>query len=509
MKKIGERAAALFIGLAAALLCVEIFLRVFGFVYMKSREDKPAPASSTPTILCVGGSFTHGIGSTKGGDYPSRLQALLNPGRGEAFTAVVNRGVPANNLAMMVRNLPAQLDEFRPGLVLLSVSSAIYWNYWGYRDHLGGKGPAAWLNRMLYRTRTWKLAVLISRGMKGKSRAPAAGAPVGAEDGKDGWRLRRELRFEEAEAWFDQSLASRPRHIRSLIGQGLTRLDRDRCAEAEASFRRAIELKPKTGAAYWGLGLVYRQLRETGKSLEWFRKGVKAGPEFGGNYWGIANIMRERGDYSGAVKWSKDGIKAQPTFALNYWNLGLAFREQGDLEEARRWFEAGIRADPHSRQNYMGIQMTYLNEAGEALAAGRPDMGGYGALLQESASFSPEAAEHLELVKRDRRVSEDIDRWVASDLEKAAALCMEKGIPVVFVSNPRWRMDVLKDTAARLSVPYIDNFSVFRPIWADEKRKADYLAPDGWHCNDRGYDMMARNVLKALEEGGHLPGRQQ
>jgi tetratricopeptide (TPR) repeat protein len=506
MKNRKGKAGALFLGLGAALLCVEVFLRVFGFAYMASRESGEAAGSSPRTILCVGGSFTHGIGSTKGGDYPSRLQALLNDGLAGEPYRVVNRGVPANNLAMIVRNLPAQLEEFRPGLVLLSVSSAIYWNYWGYQDHRGGEGLPAWFNRLLYRTRTWKLAVLIARGMKGESRAPAAGAPVGAEEEKDGWQLRREQRLREAETWFNRALSRQPRHIRNHIGLGLTRLDRDRCPEAEASFRRALELKPGTGAAYWGLGLVYRQLRETGKSMEWFRKGVKASPDFGGNYWGIGNILRERGDYAGAVKWSKDGIKAHPTFALNYWNLGLAAREQGKLEEARGWFEAGIRADPQSRQNYMGIQMTYLNEAGMALGAGSPDLAAYGPLLQESAAFSPDAAEHLELIRRERRISEEIDRWVAADLERAAALCREKGISVVFVSNPRWRMDVFRDTAARLGVPYIDNFSVFSRMWEEGKPRADYLAPDGWHCNDRGYKVMAGTVFDALKAGDHLPG---
>jgi lysophospholipase L1-like esterase len=70
-------------------------------------------------------------------------------------------------------------------------------------------------------------------------------------------------------------------------------------------------------------------------------------------------------------------------------------------------------------------------------------------------------------------------------------------------------MDVLKDTAAKLSVPYIDNFSLFSRMWAAGERKADYLAPDGWHCNDKGYAVMAGNVFEALKEGGHLPAPEQ
>jgi lysophospholipase L1-like esterase len=74
----------------------------------------------------------------------------------------------------------------------------------------------------------------------------------------------------------------------------------------------------------------------------------------------------------------------------------------------------------------------------------------------------------------------------------------------MFVSNPSWNIGVLEETARRLSVPFADNFSYFSGLWESGERKADYRAADGWHCNDRGYRVMAENVHKELAGSGLL-----
>jgi tetratricopeptide (TPR) repeat protein len=496
-----EKILALAAGLAAALAGLELALAALGLVYMKTRgSDRPAAGGSA--ILCVGGSFTHGLGASRGGDYPSQLEQLLNSGAGGPYT-VINRGVPGGNMAMTLRRLPALLDEFRPRVVLLSVSSSIYWNYWGYGAYKESAGAGSGVVDLLYRLKTWKLAVLVWREITGLKARPVPAAQAG-EGGPNGWQLRKMQLPERAAAWFRSRLEAEPGEARYLTGLGMACLDMKLYDEAAAHFKKALAGDGEAGLACYGLGLLHDKQGDAGKAAYWFRRGLAADPAFGGNYSGLAELSRDKLDKAGALEWSKKGIAADPAFALNYFTLGRLYHSGGRRAEAYKMFEAGIRADPSARQNYMGMQIAASSESGGTPEAGLPEHDGYAELLREFSGVSRAAADYLGLTGAGRDINGEINAWVASDLEKAVALCRARNIGVMFVSNPSWNIGVLEETARRLSVPFADNFSYFSGLWESGERKADYRAADGWHCNDRGYRVMAENVHKELAGSGLL-----
>jgi len=496
-----EKLIALAAGLAAALAGLELLLAALGFVYMKTRGSV-RPSAAGDTILCVGASFTHGLGASKGGDYPSQLEQLLNSGDGGPYT-VINRGVPGSNVAMTLRRLPALLDEFRPRVVLLSASSSIYWNYWGYGAYKEAAGTGAGVVDLLYRLKTWKLAVLIWREITGRKARPVQAGREG-EGGPNGWQLRKMQMPEKAAAWFRSRIAAEPGEARHLTGLGMACLDMKRYDEAAVHFEKALKRDGEAGLACYGLGLLHDKQGDTGKAKLWFRRGLAADPAFGGNYSGLAELARDSRDNAGALEWSKKGIAADPSFALNYFTLGRLYHSGGRRAEAYKMFEAGIRADPSVRQNYMGMQIAASSESGGVPEAGLPEHDGYGELLREFSGVSRAAADYLGLTGAGRDINGEINAWVASDLEKAVALCRARNIGIMFVSNPSWDIGVLEETAKRLSVPFADNFRHFSGLWERGERKADYRAADGWHCNDRGYRVMAENVHKNLLASGLL-----
>ncbi len=496
-----EKLIALAAGLAAALAGLELLLAALGLVYMKTRGGVRPSAAAGSAILCVGASFTHGLGASRGGDYPAQLEKLLNSGGGP-YT-VINRGVPASNMAMTLRRLPALLDEFRPRVVLLSVSSSIYWNYWGYGAYREAAGAGAGVVDLLYRLKTWKLAVLVWREITGLKAGPVPAAREG-QGGLNGWQLRKMQMPEKAAAWFRRRLAAEPGEARYLAGLGMACLDMKLYKEAAAHFENAIKRDGETGQACYGLGLLHAKQGDTGKAAAWFRRGLAADPAFGGNYNGLAELSSDRQDTAGALQWSRKGIAGDPAFALNYFTIGRLLQSGGNRREAYKMFEAGIRADPAVRQNYMGMQMAASRESGGTPEAGLPEHEGYGALLREFSGVSRAAADYLGLAGAGRDINGEINAWVASDLEQAVALCRARNIGIMFVSNPSWNIGVLEETAGRLSVPFADNFRHFSGLWDSGERKEDYRAADGWHCNDRGYRVMAENVHKKLVASGLL-----
>jgi lysophospholipase L1-like esterase len=101
-----------------ALLATEAALRGVGAAYAWSR--RPASTGESPAaVLCVGDSFTYGIGAPAGESYPSHLERrLAGAGAGvRGRTRVVNAGVPGSNSTQLVDGLEALLTRHRPAVV--------------------------------------------------------------------------------------------------------------------------------------------------------------------------------------------------------------------------------------------------------------------------------------------------------------------------------------------------------------------------------------------------------
>ncbi len=116
MKTFSGKAAAAAAGLLLALLLAEGGLRLLGLAVRHSRAPR---AGDGARILCVGDSFTYGIGAPEGESYPDHLQRLLDAAYGPGAYAVVNKGVPAQNSSELAAGLDSLLAAHRPAAVVV------------------------------------------------------------------------------------------------------------------------------------------------------------------------------------------------------------------------------------------------------------------------------------------------------------------------------------------------------------------------------------------------------
>ena len=104
------------LGVLLGLFALEVALQIGAYALWRSaRGTTPSGADA---ILCVGDSFTYGLGATAGGgSYPRQLEAVLRA-EGRERT-VINGGWPGQTSREILLKLPAQLARHRPGVVCI------------------------------------------------------------------------------------------------------------------------------------------------------------------------------------------------------------------------------------------------------------------------------------------------------------------------------------------------------------------------------------------------------
>lgn len=126
-RKIIKILVVILFNLFLTLLLIEITLRIAGNIYFKYRLNESNSHikkynNDAVRILCLGDSFTFGMGAQKGYSYPEQLERILsnrNPGR---RFIVYNYGLPGNTSAKLLnKQLKQYLLEFQPQIVIILI----------------------------------------------------------------------------------------------------------------------------------------------------------------------------------------------------------------------------------------------------------------------------------------------------------------------------------------------------------------------------------------------------
>ena len=123
-----RRFRAVALGVVAGLVAFELVMQVLAFVTWQRNDGFAVQGQGEgPRVLCVGDSFTFGLGASGEGSYPHQLELLLAetlPG-----VSVVNGGRPGQDSAQVLRRLPAQLRTVAPRVVYLLVGYNDRWSH--------------------------------------------------------------------------------------------------------------------------------------------------------------------------------------------------------------------------------------------------------------------------------------------------------------------------------------------------------------------------------------------
>ncbi len=149
------------LGMLAMLVLLELGLRVTGAVFQRGVGPE---TSGEFTILCVGDSYTYGLGAPSGRGWPGQLEELLEA-RGLP-TRAVNRGVLSGTSHDVFESIEDDISQSRPDLVLMLVGSSNPSDYRGYFAWQAERSALARVYQAIWEVRVVRLIGFLTRDMR-------------------------------------------------------------------------------------------------------------------------------------------------------------------------------------------------------------------------------------------------------------------------------------------------------------------------------------------------------
>lgn len=504
-----RRFARILLPLAAALVALEFVLQGAALVALLFAR---APAAALPrhgaTVLCIGDSYTYGLGASgTAQSYPAVLETLLRAD-GKGAPAVVNAGFPGQNSREALLRLEEHLAEHAPRVVCVLVGLNDSWTRPAAvtGEELRAQQPEG---RWQWRWRTLRLvSLLLGQAAGGRAHVPAPPAPAPDAQG-----------------------AAKQGAPREFLEQVVVFAQQGQPAKAVEMLERALATDPANAAEYHqGLVQVHTALghrREAEASLQWLRREHAERPTQQVAESLVVSLY-SFGDRQAAGQLGRTAAARFPERATFWWASGQAHYSAGDLAAAERDLDRALAAAAAGDPKWRAIlhrdcaRVCCGRDAGKAVRLMVTAMQLDGEVEPcrlivegEPGAFTPDAIRaalaNLQLGSRDFELVQRLFgsgwsdrapmlRVLEGHLRLITGQCRARGARVVLLTYPLAVADLealYLRVGRELEVPVVRCLPRFEQELQRRKHEDLYIR-DG-HCTDAGYALMAEVAAPAVE----------
>jgi len=132
------------------------------YVHFSSSTQEVAENAQKDVVLCLGDSFTFGLGAETGQSYPSQLGDLLEKDTSMGEPIVINMGKPGQNSWQLKNVYFDTVEEYTPRVVVVLVGLNNTWNFVGYKKRYAAENNLLrWAITSIMSSRLYKLFTLL------------------------------------------------------------------------------------------------------------------------------------------------------------------------------------------------------------------------------------------------------------------------------------------------------------------------------------------------------------
>lgn len=501
----------------ATLVLVELSLQGAALVLHLATRNVLPPITSGDVVLCVGDSWTQGMGSSDQTrfSYPAVLEDLLRKQSGRPWQ-VVNAGLSGQNSRDVLLRLPSQLADVKPRIVCVLIGRNDHWT----RPVEVEAAVAFHHSAFLFR---WRIPRLIAWAWGGAfGERPAPPAVRGPEWKARDIPWRSAYPHEPALQEYDKAVAAR-------TTAGWAKEGAKDFKGAVAEFEAARRAQPDNQEARQGLVVANARLGEMAAALEHL-EWLQAKWATTHNFWvgrALSSALQAVGRDAEAVALLREFLVRWPNEATGWFVLASCEFQLGDLASANASIERAMLGFP-SQVTSM-VRMKIRQALRDPIGAVDAVLDGYVHTndepwatkwfhgILERSEFDPQTLlarvaalqcpddvrARLVVIVQDCLAAQDgkaAERVLRAHLRNIAGHCQTAGAQAVFltypVRTPFGRTMIA--AAAELGLPAIDVEAVLAAKLGAERLR-ELTSPDG-HVVDEGYRLMATVVAEGLRD---------
>ena len=511
---IKQKILIIVVSLVLFLAVTEIGLRLVGNFYLLIRRGKVELKSSFK-ILCLGDSFTYGVGAKHEESYPEQLERLLNENYKNKYFEVFNLGVPSFNSSQTLKYLEKNADKFNPDLIIVltglnNQSQLLDIEYplvcgkeVKSRNILFSQRLVIFFNKF----RVYKLLKTCIVNFKNK---------MATNDYREKGDENIDLIYgrEELKRIIETHLNNVP-------------LDNQKYEEPIKEFKELTQLNPSDFWAHFQLAWLYKMEGKDRLAIEEFVKAEKINSN---DFWtcfqlgwlyrkqGQAKLAREQFDRISKIdQHNVLGEETQKGFTkTNYWRhfeLGLSYKREGKYEHALREFQSSIEVEPYHFWNHIRahneLAQIYKRLGKYELAKReferiiQTNPGQFSAYLELEQIYERQRG-GKETSEKELNIQEQLEGILRHDLSKISEFSKVNNVKLILLTYPsinNYIRITVKEIADIFSIPVVDNFSLFAERLSKGETGIYFIPPYG-HCNAVGYKIMAEEIYKTLINEG-------
>ncbi|MFA5230912.1 MAG: tetratricopeptide repeat protein [Candidatus Omnitrophota bacterium] len=440
------------LGSIAAIVCLELLLRVFGVGYLLYRRGFPGGLKDNPAvykILCLGDSFTLGVGAGKDEDYPAQLGGMLKESGLRKF-AVINEGVGGQNSSELLYSLDKKLDKYKPDMVVLMMGMIDGHNTHLHNWALGQRGWPAKLSSWFTGLRIYKLFNYVG---------------LSFERLRNIQDIKQEAGLTKAEAVkFRPPVSTSKQKADSIVNEA-RRLYRDGQNEPAAEMLIGASNQENVWE-YLGIAKEYKDYETEERII----KKVLSADAQEQNEWlrfTLAKIYLMQNKFYAAEKVFKSILENNPDNNYIRFDLACLYMSLNRYDNAEELLKDSIRI--HGKSPRAEKLLAYCYEAqGKTIEAG--------ALHKDAHSYRKVTDLNFSAIKNK---------------------ILARNIKLVIMSYPQGNY-VSESLMQGLAV--IDNMKSFSGLPVFEKNRL--FSADDNHCNGQGYKLIAGNLFNYISGSG-------
>ena len=502
-------------------LMIELVMQIGALVvYVSNRPASiEVTTSSGKTILCVGDSWTHGMGSSDFAkfSYPGVLQQILRDRLDPAWT-VVNAGHSGQNSRDVLDRLQPKIELSRPRFICILVGRN---DYWTNPKELVDSDIGEIASGYRFRWRLPRLIAFVFDQAKPSTRPDQQFGPEWSQKpdpaalvlaGKDNpWRddaeqiaLRatgqkaiEDADFTGAAQSFQRAVGREPADSESLLGLAVAAKRMAKTEELESHLKSLESLHAASKDHVHGRSFV-EALIEAGRmerARELAKNLLSTSPDDAKLWHLVAKAEFDLGLLDEALASNETCLRAWPTRAA--WQLQARILTKLDRMDgvAKAIFDCYVACNDADLA--MQLLVNFLEDPKRGPAVLERELAVHRCDQQVKSRL-----QHILTEAKTKSAGAQASRILTKHLHVLVARIRSQGITPVFLTYPNPQESAsfgqpLRDVAAAESVHLIDVTAEFAKK-LNGRPWEDVASPD-YHVNDEGYRMMAECVYEGLQ----------